>query len=29
MKGEVVGEIIENPPMGKSLEQSLLDIIES
>lgn len=29
MKGEVVGEIIENPPEGKSLEQALLDIFES
>jgi thiol-disulfide isomerase/thioredoxin len=28
MKGEVVGEIIENPPEGKSLEQALLDIFE-
>jgi len=29
MKGEVVGEIIENPAEGKSLEQALLDIFES
>ncbi len=29
MKGEVVGEIIESPPEGKSLEQALLDIFES
>ncbi|HUV54583.1 MAG TPA: thioredoxin family protein [Candidatus Krumholzibacteriaceae bacterium] len=28
MKGEVVGEIIENSPEGKSLEQALLDIFE-
>ena len=28
MGGEVVGEIIENPPEGKSLEQALLDIFE-
>ena len=29
MKGGVVGEIIENPAEGKSLEQALLDIFES
>jgi len=29
MKGGVVGEIIENPAEGKSLEQALLDILES
>ncbi len=29
MKGEVVGEIIENPPEGKSLEQALLEILEA
>ena len=29
MKGGVVGEIIENPPRGKSLEQALLNIFES
>jgi thiol-disulfide isomerase/thioredoxin len=28
MRGEVVGEIIENPPEGKSLEQALLNIFE-
>jgi len=28
MKGEVVGEIIENPPRGKSLERALLNILE-
>ena len=29
MNGEVVGEIIENPPEGKTLEQALLDILEA
>jgi thiol-disulfide isomerase/thioredoxin len=29
MDGEVVGEIIENPPKGKTLEQALLDILEA
>ena len=29
MKGEVVGEIIENPPGGKSLEEALLEILEA
>ncbi len=29
MMGEVVGEIIENPPEGESLEQALLGIFES
>lgn len=29
MNGEVVGEIIENPPEGKTLEQALLDIFET
>ncbi len=28
-KGEVEGEIIENPPEGKSLERAILDILES
>lgn len=27
--GEVVGEIIENPPEGKTLERALLDILEA
>jgi len=29
VNGEVVGEIIENPPEGKTLEQALLDILEA
>lgn len=29
MYGEVVGEIIENPPEGKTLEQALLDVLEA
>ena len=29
MNGEVVGEIIEDPPEGKTLEQALLDIFEA
>ena len=29
LKGDVVGEIIENPPGGKTLEQALLDILEA
>ena len=29
MKGEVFGEIIENPPEGKTLEKALLDILEA
>jgi thiol-disulfide isomerase/thioredoxin len=29
LNGEVVGEIIENPPEGKSLEQAILDILEA
>ena len=26
--GEKVGEVVENPPPGKTLEQALLDIIK-
>jgi len=29
MKGEKLGEIMENPPQGKTLEQALLDILEA
>jgi len=29
VNGEVVGEIIENPPEGKTLEQALLDVLEA
>ena len=29
LKGERLGEIIENPPNGKSLERAILDILES
>lgn len=28
-KGNTVGEIVENPPKGKTLEEALLDIIET
>jgi len=28
-KGEKMGEIIENPPQGKTVEQALLDILEA
>ena len=28
-QGQVLGEIIENPPEGKTLEQALLDILEA
>ncbi|MFH2111480.1 MAG: thioredoxin family protein [Candidatus Bathyarchaeota archaeon] len=27
-KGEKLGEIVENPPQGKTMEQALLDILE-
>jgi hypothetical protein len=26
--GETVGEIVENPPSGKTIEQALLDIMK-